>query len=93
MFTLTINFGEDLGGGFGPDERVFALVPAVDEGADLDDEVADGGEGAAADGLAFDDAEPDFDQVQPRSRRQGEVDVDPRVRGQPSPHPGPLVVA
>ena len=51
-------------------------------------------EGKAPRRMAWrDDPEPDFDQVQPRSRRQGEVDVDPRVRGQPSPHPGPLVVA
>jgi hypothetical protein len=45
-----------------------AVVPAVDEGPDLDHEVSDGGKGAAVDGLAFDDAEPHLDQVQPRSR-------------------------
>ena len=34
-----------------------AVVPAVDEGADLGVEVLDGGEDAAADGLALEDAE------------------------------------
>ena len=40
-----------------------AAVPASDEGADLGVEFADGAEGAAVDGLAFDDREPDLDQV------------------------------
>jgi hypothetical protein len=44
---------------------VLAVVPAVDELTDLDHEVADGAERAAVDGLAFDDSEPDLDQVQP----------------------------
>jgi hypothetical protein len=59
---------------FGPHEGVFAVVPAVDEGADLGVELADGAEAAAVDGLAFDDAEPDLDQVQPGARGRGEVD-------------------
>ena len=78
----TVGFCEDLVGGFGPDEGLAAVVPAVDEGSDFDHQVADRGVSAAVDGLAFDDAEPDLDQVQPRSRRGGEVDVDPRVRRQ-----------
>ena len=43
------------------------------------------------DGLAFDDAEPDLDQVQPRSRRGGEVDVDAGVRFEPGFHVRVLV--
>jgi len=39
---------------------VGAVVPAVDEAADLAGEVGDRGEGAAVDGLAFDDPEPDL---------------------------------
>jgi hypothetical protein len=69
--------------GFGPDEGLAAVVPSVDEGPDLDHEVSDGGKHAAADGLAFDDAEPDLDQVQPRSRGRGEVDMDPGVPRHP----------
>jgi hypothetical protein len=42
---------------------VLAVVPAGDEGPDLDHEIADEAEGAAADGLAFDDAESDLDQA------------------------------
>jgi hypothetical protein len=62
---LTVRFLEDLIGGLGPDERVGAVVvPAVDEAADLGVELLDGAERAAADGLAFDDAEPDLDQVE-----------------------------
>jgi hypothetical protein len=58
---LAVGFLEDLVGGFGPDEWVGAVVPAVDVGADRGGEVADAAEGAAVDGLAFDDAEPDLD--------------------------------
>src|SRR5690242_4394942 len=83
MFTFPVDLVKDLIGWFGPDERVFALVPAGDEGADLDHQVADRGEAATADRLAFDDAKPDLDQVQPRPGRRGEVNLDPRVRRQP----------
>jgi hypothetical protein len=62
---LTVGFLEDLVGGLGPDERLAAVVPAVDEGTDLDHQLADGGEGAAVDGLAFDDPEPDLDEIEP----------------------------
>jgi hypothetical protein len=68
-----VGLGEDLFGGLGPDEGVSAVVPAVDEGADLGGEVAHGLENTSADGLAFDDAEPDLDQVHPRSVGRGEV--------------------
>jgi len=63
---VTVRFREGLFGGLGPDEWVGSVVPAVDEGADLGVEVADGAEGASVDGLAFDDAKPDLDEVQPR---------------------------
>ncbi len=65
--------GQDLVGGLGPDERVAAVVPAVDERADRGDEFLDAGEGSASDGLASDDPEEHLDQVQPRPRRRGEV--------------------
>ena len=41
--------------------------------------------------MAFDDAEPDLDQVQPGARRRGEVDVDPRVGREPVADLDPLV--
>jgi hypothetical protein len=40
---------------------VAAVVPAVDEGLNRGDEVLDGGEAAAADGLPGDDREEDLD--------------------------------
>ncbi len=39
------------------------IAPAGDEGADLGVEVADGAEAAAVDGLAFDQGEPDLDEI------------------------------
>src|SRR5829696_656350 len=63
---FTVRSCDDRVGVFGPDERVAALVPAVDECGDRLDQVVDGVEGAAADGLAGDDPEEDLDHVQPR---------------------------
>lgn len=54
-------------------------------------EVGDGGEGAAADGLAGDDAEEDLYHVQPRAAGRGEVQRDPGVLGQPGLHVGVVV--
>src|SRR6478609_3099772 len=91
MFTFAVDLVEDLFGGLGPDEWVLALVPAVNEGPDLDHQVADGGEGATVDGLLLDDGEPDLYQVQPGAGGGGEVDVDPRVGLQPGFDLGVLV--
>lgn len=52
--------GEDFVGGFGPGEGLAAVVVGVDVGADCCDELLDVLEGAAADGLAGDDAEEHF---------------------------------
>lgn len=79
-------FGEDLVGGLGPGEWVVALVPAVDEGADLGVEVLDGGEDSSADGRTVDDGEEDLDHVEPGGAGGGEVDVDARVGLQPGAH-------
>jgi hypothetical protein len=57
---FTVGFVEDLFGGLGPDEGVAAVVPAVDVGADLGVEFVDRAEGAAVDGLTFDQGEPDL---------------------------------
>jgi hypothetical protein len=55
--------GQDLVGGFGPDEWVTAVVPAVDESADRGDEFFDVAECAASDRLPGDDPEEDLDEV------------------------------
>ena len=47
-----VDAGEDLVGVLGPGDGAGVVVPAVGEGADRGGELADGGEGAAADGLA-----------------------------------------
>ena len=65
MVTFAVDLVDDLFGGLGPDERVVAVVPSRLLCPDLGHEVVDGGEAAAADGLALDDAEPDLDQVEP----------------------------
>jgi hypothetical protein len=62
---------------------VGAVVPAVDGRPDLAGEFFDAAERAAVDGLAFDDAEPDFEEVEPRAGCWGEVDLDPWVDLQP----------
>jgi hypothetical protein len=75
------DLGEDLfgGGGGGPGEGLGVGVPVGDVVADLSDEDFDRGEGAAADGLAGDDAESDLDLVDPGGTARGEVEV--HVRG------------
>ena len=74
---------EDIGGGFGPDKRHAAVVPGVDEGADRVGDPLDGGERGAADGLSGDDGEERLDQVHPGRVGRGEVQVDPRMLGEP----------
>lgn len=63
---MTVRFLEDLVGGLGPDEGVFAVVPPGDDLPDLRVEVFHACEGAAADCLLVDEAEPDVDKVGPR---------------------------
>src|SRR5215207_4189289 len=79
---------QELVGGFGPGQRVAAGVPAVDEGPDLGGEVAGAREGAAVDGFAFDEGEPDLDEVHPGRRGGGVVEPDPRVRREPGTRAG-----
>ncbi len=69
--------------GFGPDEGAGSVVPAVDEGPDLGGQVLYRGEGSPVDGLLLDDGEPDLDQVQPRTGRRREVEMDTWIRGKP----------
>jgi hypothetical protein len=52
------------------------------------EEDLDGGEGAAADGLAGDDAEPGLDLIQPAGTGRGEVEMHVRVDVEPGPDVG-----
>ena len=82
---------QDLVGRLGPGERMGAVVPAIDVGAQLGVEVLDRGVGAAVDRLAFCNGEPALDHVHPRGVGWGEVHPDPWVLGQPRLDPGVLV--
>jgi hypothetical protein len=59
------DLGEDLVGVLGPGERPRVVVPGIDEGADGGDELIDGGEGAATNGLAGAEAEEALHEVEP----------------------------
>jgi hypothetical protein len=83
---FTFEFAAEFVGGLGQDEWLGALVVAVDVGADRRLQVGDIGEGAAADGLAGDDAEEDLDHVQPRAACRCEMQCDSPVLGQPGSH-------
>jgi HEAT repeat protein len=74
-----VDAGEDLVGVLGPGEGLGVVVPVVYEGADGGGEFLDGGEGAAADGLAGDDREEAFHEVDPRASGRREVQGDPLV--------------
>jgi hypothetical protein len=76
---LDVAFFEDVVGGFGPHEG--PIVPAVDECADGGGEFTYAAEGAAVNGLAFDDGKPHLDQVEPGCGGRGEVGVDAGVGG------------
>src|SRR3954470_12173577 len=77
------DLGQDLVDGSGPCERSWVAVPRGDVGANGPDQDLDGCEGAAADGLAGDDAEPGFNLIQPARALRGEVEVDVGIEGQP----------
>lgn len=76
-------FLDDLGRLAGPDEGRRVLVPAVDVPLDVGHEGPDRVEGAPANGLTSQNAEPDLHHVQPRRPRRREVEVDARVSRQP----------
>src|SRR5205085_9171499 len=80
-----LDAGEDRVGVLGPGKRPGVVVPVIDEGADGDDEFLDGGEGAAADGLAGDDREEALHQVEPGAAGRHEVQGDPLAGGAGKP--------
>src|SRR3990172_4123468 len=77
-------FGKDLVGGLRPDERLGALVVALDVELDRGDQLGDVVVGAAADLLAGEDREPDLDHVHPRGAGGGEVEVHAPVALEPA---------
>src|SRR5678815_5514198 len=81
-------FLDDVGRLFGPDKRCRVSIPLGEIPLDVADKRAQGVEGAAAHGLAGEDAEPRLDHIEPRGPRGREVEVDPGMRGQPRLHRG-----
>jgi hypothetical protein len=75
--------GEHLVGGCGPDKRLGVLVVSREVSIDRVDQVGYRSEHAATDGFVGELAEEDLDEVQPRARGRGEVQVKARVLGQP----------
>ena len=73
----TYGLANDRRGGLGPHERCGVLIPMRDVVADMPDEVLDRSEGAAAYGLAGQDAEPCLDHVEPGGSGRGEVEAVP----------------
>ena len=65
------DLGQDFLGGGGPGEGCWVGVPVGDVVADLSDEDLHAGEGAAADRLAGDDAEPGLDLARPTRHLSG----------------------
>src|SRR5215470_3726686 len=61
--------------GLGPSEGGGVVVIGLDEGIDVLLELLDRGEGGAAQGLAFQDREPDLDLVEPGGAGRREVEV------------------
>ena len=70
--------------GLGPSEGRGVLVVAIGEGINVLAQLLDGGEGGAVQRLSFENRKPDFDLVQPRGIRRGEVEMDILVTPQPT---------
>ena len=70
--------------GLGPDEGLGIGVVGLDEGVDVLSELFDRGEGCAAERLALQDREPDFDLVEPGCTRRREVEMDVRMPLEPA---------
>jgi hypothetical protein len=75
----TADLGQDRLCGCGPDERRGVAVVGVEVVLDRGDQVGDRVKDAAADGFVGELAEEAFDEVQPRARGRGEVQVEARV--------------
>ena len=90
-FRKTFEFAEDGVGGGRPGKGSGMKVVVLDESVDALDELLDGGEGAAADGLMSDVTKPTFDLIKPRSVGGREVHVIARMCRKPGADFGVLV--
>jgi len=91
MLTKSFDLFEDGIGGGGPDKRLGVNIGVLDKMIDLPDQVFHASECSPADRLLGDDVEPDFDLIEPRGVRRGEVDLIPGAAGQPTFDPRMLM--
>src|SRR6266481_10095078 len=91
LTTTPESFPDDVGGLLGPHKGSRMRIPLLEVPLDVADEGADRIEGASADRLARQNAEPSLDQIQPRGPLRGEMKVDPRMGPQPRLHGRRLV--
>lgn len=80
------NGGEDVGGGFGPNEGLGGWVVAVDEGAHIDFEPAGQSEHDLLQLLVRQFGETALDLMEPRHLRRGEAGGPVRTPSQPALH-------
>src|SRR5438552_17590341 len=66
-----------------PHERCWMVIPRVDIAMNVSDERPYGVERSATDGFPWQDAEPDFHQVEPRGTGRREMELHPWVRFEP----------
>ena len=84
--TKSGHLGEDLVGGFRPDERPRRVVGDREVLANGGLQRADTAVRAALDLLLAEEREPALDEIEPRGAGRREVHVKPRVPGEPPPH-------
>ena len=65
--------------GLGPDEGFGVVIPVFEEPDDAAFELGDAVKTAAANRLLADNAEPAFDQIEPRGAGRGEVQMEARL--------------
>ncbi len=70
--------------GFGPDEGLGVFIVGLDEMVDVLAQLGDGGERGAAQGLTFQDGEPDLDLIEPGRPGRGEVEMYVLVSREPA---------
>ena len=75
----------DLRSSLCPDEGFWVFVPGLGVQEDGSLEGGDAGEGSSANGFLRDSGKPPFDQVEPGGAGRCQMEMEPRVLGQPGP--------
>ena len=76
-----------------PGEGFWVFVPGLGVQEDRSLEGGNAGEGSSTNGFLGDSGKPPFDQVEPGGAGGCEMEMEPRVLGQPSPDGGMFVRA